>query len=176
MTKYNTFNHEGSKLNNLYNESIIQSIDTEQELAKKGVNLRLFNNANLFLTIIKKISNKSTEWMNADFVQEDGKISVIYKEWEIPIVSTEESGLQSLATIIIPYITYNILYETPEDNDIDFYNDEFNLKQTSFFEIKNDTLYLKLSLYIQKYFDSRDLIVPRVKVLVDFKNPYTQSR
>lgn len=176
MTKYNTFNHENSKLNNLYKESIKVSNDVEKEFLKKGLNLRLFTNANLFLSIISKIRNKSTEWENMDFIEINNEITKIYKEWSIEILTTDELGLESLTKIIIPYITYNILYETPEDNDIDFYSDEMNLKQTGYFEIKENTLYLRVSIYIQKYFDSKTLFIPRVKLLVDFKNPYTPLR
>lgn len=154
------------------------NIKIEDELAKKGVLLRLFRNANLFLSVISKITNKSTEFEAMDSWSaddEEGGVDVIYKNWEIPIVSTSEAGLDSLATLIIPYITYKILYETGSENDIDFYAGQYNLKQTSHFEVKNETLYLKVSVYMEKYFDSPDLIVPNAKILVDFKNPFQVS-
>ena len=150
--------------------------DSETELAKRGVLFKLFKNANLFLHIITRITDKSTEFEPMDFLEEDGEITIIYKKWEIPLISTTQYGLETLAELLVPYITYNILYEAGQENDIDFYSSQYNLKQTSFFEIKEDTLYLKVSTYLEKYFDSDSLLIPNVKLLIHFKNPLEVSR
>lgn len=176
MANERDITHQGKWFEQLYEVQKQTTEDINKELAKKGILLHLFRDANLFQSVISKITNKSTEWENMDFLEENGEISIIYKRWEIPIVATDEEGLESLTAIIMPYITYNILYETPEPNDIDFYNDQYNLKQTNFFEIKENTLYLKISVYIKKYFASKTLFIPRIKLLIDFKNPFISLR
>jgi|SRR3972149_7481786 len=157
--------YTSAKAIEMANEIALQS-------AKQGKNLRLFRDSNLFLSIISKITNKSTSFENMDFLEVNGEIDVIYKSWEIPIVSSNEAGFDSFVTLIIPYITYNILYESITANAIDFYTNQYNLKQTQFFEIRDNTLYLKVSSYLKRYFDSPSLVVPRAKILIHFKNPF----
>lgn len=146
------------------------------ELANKGVLLRLFRDANLFLSIISKIRSESTDFEPMSVWSQDEEIGVIYKNWEIPIIGISEEGIDSLATLIIPYINYTVVYENGNENDIDFYDSQYNLKQTSHFEVKNQTLFLKVSVYIEKYFDSEVLVVPNARILIDFKNPFKVAK
>ena len=160
------------KLSYLSAKAIEMANEIALQSAKQDNNLLLFTDSNLFLSIISKITNKSTSFENMDFLEVNGEIDVIYKSWEISIISSNEAGFDSFVTLILPYLTYNILYESINGNAIDFYTDQYNLKQTQFFEIRDNTLYLKVSSYLKRYFDSPSLIVPRAKILLSFKNPF----
>jgi len=120
-----------------------------------------------------KFRNYSTDFEVMDFLlDEDGEVEYVFKSWDVTIASIAGEGVvESLAETIMPYITYNIVYQSGIENEIDFYNGQYNVQQTSVFDVKDNTLYLRMSSYIKKYFDSDPLIVPEAKILVDFKNP-----
>jgi hypothetical protein len=172
MPKYDAFDNKTNKLINIFEDIASNKNEISEESAKRTELLSLFKDAKIYQNIIAKIKDSSTIFEPLEFLEEDGEIQSIYKTWEIPILSISEEDLETLSTIIIPYISYRIIYESPTALDVDFYSNEFNLKETSFFEVKGDTLYLRISVYMEKYFDSADLTVPIAKILIKFKNPF----
>ena len=159
-------------LETLFEQEKVTKNNILSENDKNVRNVYLRKQAILLSQILPKISNQTTEFENINVLEIDGEIKYIYKEWEIYLTDSFAVEAEILSTFILPYITYNIIYEEAEDNDLDFYNTELDLQQTSFYELQNEVLILHISAYMTQYTGGTPLIVPRAKVIVNFQNPF----
>ena len=144
---------------------------TEKE--KRIYNVSLRKQAQILQSILPKIKIESTENEHIEEKLENNETEYLYKEWEITLSDFASVEPEILIDFIIPYVKYDIVYESGGELDIDFYNNELDLQQTSFWEIKNDLLILHVSIYMKRYYNSEQLISPQGKLIINFKNPLT---
>ena len=160
-------------LNKLWeqNEATRLEILNTKEKAVKNVELR--KQAQVIYTIIKKLRDKSSEWGYMDSLIVNEETKFLYKQWNIEIVSVAFAKLEYISHIIIPLITPNIIYDE-QSNDLDFYNSGLEMKTNFFYDLKEETLILKASVYIGKIFGTQELIVPNVKLLVNIDSTVSE--
>jgi len=159
-------------LETLFEQEKVTKNNILSENDKKVRNVHLRKQAMLLSQVLPRIPIQTTEFENMGALEIDGVIRYIYKEWELHITDISAVSGEILSSIILPYITYNIIYEEAEDNDLDFYNTELDLQQTSFYEVQNGALILHISAYMTQYTGGKPLIVPRARVILNFQNPF----
>jgi hypothetical protein len=152
-----------TNINNTNNEVI--NIEEKQKIINKENNLKLQNRMAYFN---KRIIDNSTDYVVIDgFIEneeEDPTPYIIYKHWKIEILSRPE--VETIIDQLLPCIHYEILYQEDVGNTLNFYNSDKNLFTTDFYEVKDKTLFLHVSTYIEKTFGAPNLIFSNIKLLL----------
>lgn len=156
----------------LWNQGKTNNNSLLTEKTKNLNNFQLREKAKHLGTILPNIIVESTEFEPMEIFEVDGETNAIFKEWEIFISDLTNVDADILIGLILPYINYKIIYDEAQLNDLDFYNDELDLQQTSFYEIKNDALILHISTYISRYYATNELFTPSAKIFINMKNPF----
>jgi len=142
------------------------------DIAVKNVELR--KQAQVLLSVFKKLRDLSSDWEYMDSLIVNEETKYLYKQWEIEIVSVSFVQLEYVTHILLPLISYNIIYDEPITNDLDFYNTGLELKNNFFYDMKGETLILKASVLIEKVYGTEELVVPQVKLLVDIDSSFLE--
>lgn len=156
----------------LWNQGKSNNNSLLTENVKKLNTFALKKQAENLATILPNITVQSTEFVTLEIFEVDGETNKLYKEWEMFITDMSTVDAEILTGLILPYIDFSIIYSEAQLNDIDFYNYELDLQETSFYETKDNALILHISTYISRYFGSAELVVPQAKVIMNLKNPF----
>lgn len=150
------------------NQKLANDIKIEQ--AKQKRNEQIYNNARNISTFMTTSRDLSTDYtyMEQAF-NSDGELIGLYKQWEVSLYVDE--SLEDNLDFILPFIKYEIVFMEGSTNNINYYNSHEDLHVSKFFELKENILLLKPSVYIKKTYGSDDFIIPQVKLRISLMNP-----
>ena len=156
----------------LFHQSKSNTDDIFTEKIKNKTSFALRNTAERLANVLPKISLKSTEFENMEFLNVDEEVEYVWKDWKFFITDASNIDVDILMGLILHFIDYDIIYSEAQGNDTDFYNSELDLQEVFYYSVDNDVIYLNISTYMSRYFDSPPLVVPQAKVRINFKNPF----
>lgn len=121
---------------------------------------------------IDKVETVETEFLPMETFSEDDDLTVFYKQFEVLELVFNPERIEELANFfIIPSTTYEVIYEdNGVENDFGFYSTGTELRYVPFYEIKDDTMILKVAVYIENKFQNEDFFPPNIKLVTFFRN------
>lgn len=142
----------------------------EEERLKNDRNFQISNTLQRVDHILSRGQELSTSFDHMDEIYDsDNELLGFYKQWEVYVYI--EDNLEDDLDFILPFINYEIIFQENIENNINYYQSQDDLHISKFFEIKENALILKPSIFIKNTYISSNLINPLISLRVSLINP-----